>query len=121
MLAVLALVLAMTGIYAAVACAVQERTRELGIRMALGASRGAVGLDVLHRVTVTVAFGLAGGIALYAWASRFITSQLFGLSALNPLVVSGAAGLLLVTALAAAALPARRATGVDPTIALRTE
>lgn len=120
-LAILALGLAMAGIYAAIACAVQERTRELGIRMALGASRLAVGRDVLRRTVMTAAIGLAGGLAVYAWASRYIASQLFGVSALDPATVSTACGLLLVTALAAAWLPARRATRVDPTIALRAE
>jgi len=100
---------------------VQERTRELGIRMALGASRAAIGRDVLRRTVMTAAIGLAGGVALYVWASRFIESQLFGLSALDPATVSIACGLLLVTAVAAAWLPARRATRVDPTIALRAE
>jgi ABC-type antimicrobial peptide transport system permease subunit len=89
--------------------------------MALGASRLAVGRDVLRRTVMTAAIGLAGGLAVYAWASRYIASQLFGVSALDPATVSTACGLLLVTALAAAWLPARRATRVDPTIALRAE
>jgi predicted permease len=120
-LAVLALGLAAAGIYAAIACAVQERTRELGIRMALGASRPAIGRDVLLRTAVVVAVGLAGGLALYAWASQFLSSQIFGLSALDPVVIAAACGMLLATALAAAWLPTQRATRVDPTVALRAE
>jgi len=120
-LAILALGLAIAGLYAAVACTVQERTRELGIRMALGASRVAIGRDVLRRAAAMAAVGLVGGLALYVWASQFIASQLFGLSALDPAVVTAACGLLVATALAAAWLPARRATRVDPTIALRAE
>jgi hypothetical protein len=120
-LAVLALGLAAAGIYAAMACGVQERMREFGIRMALGASRPVIGRHVLQRAVVVVTLGLAGGLALYGWASQYIASQVFGLSALDPAAVATAAGLLVVTALAAVWLPARRATRADPKIALQAE
>ena len=118
-LAALALAIAVAGIYSAVACRVAEQTRELGIRMALGATQRTVGLGVLRRVLVLAALGTAAGLALYGWGSRFIEAWLYGVSSLDAATLVGAAALILVAALAAAWLPARRATRVDPTIAMR--
>jgi len=120
-LAGIALVLAASGIYGAMACSVHERTREFGIRMALGASRPAVGREVLRRAVTIAGLGLCGGFGLYFWVSRFLESRLFAISALDPIMLAGASALLLGAALAAAWLPTRRATRVDPTIALRAE
>ncbi|MGZ4966717.1 MAG: ABC transporter permease [Chthoniobacterales bacterium] len=116
-----ALLLAAGGIYAVIAFLVTTRTREIGVRLALGAQRG----DVLHLVighalklvSVGVIFGLAGAIA----ATRAIASLLYSTSATDPVTYGGVAALLIVFALLASYLPARRAMNVDPMVALRYE
>jgi putative ABC transport system permease protein len=119
--AMLALVLAGIGIYGVMAYAVVQRTQEIGVRMALGARRADVLRMILSfglRMTlVGVAIGLAGAIAF----SRLLTSLLFQVSAINPLVFSLAAAALVAMAVLAAFLPARRATRIDPMQALRAE
>ncbi len=117
----LALLLAAVGLYGVMAHAVNRRTREIGIRLALGAQ----GRDVLRQmlgegmalVMIGVALGLAGAIAL----TRLMKTLLFGVSATDPLTFSVIVGLLLVVALFACFIPARRATRVDPLVALRSE
>jgi putative ABC transport system permease protein len=121
MVAILATLLAMAGIYAVVSHAVYERTREFGIRVALGATRGAIVANVVRRISLTSAAGMLAGLGLFAVASRWLASRVYGVSALDPLTIAAAMGVLLATALAAAWLPARRAGAVDPTIALRVE
>jgi predicted permease len=118
---VLALVLACIGLYGLLAYSVTQRTREIGIRMALGAqSRRVVGL-VVGRAAKLVVVGLALGLAA-TWAStRWIESMLFGLTATDPLVLLGSIALLAGAAQLAAYLPARRASRVDPLVALRCE
>jgi predicted lysophospholipase L1 biosynthesis ABC-type transport system permease subunit len=118
-LAALALAIAVAGIYSAVACRVAEQTRELGIRLALGASQRTVGLAVLRRVLVLATLGTAVGLALYGWGARFIEAWLYGISSLDAATLGGATALSLLATLAAAWLPVRRATRVDPTIAMR--
>jgi predicted permease len=117
----LATVLAALGLYGVMAYAVSLRTREIGIRMALGARRASVlGLvlrDVAILVGIGVALGLPGGYGL----ARVVQSQLFGLQALDPATFALATGTLLVTAFVAGYVPARRATRVDPMVALRYE
>jgi putative ABC transport system permease protein len=116
-----ALLLATTGIYSVMAHAVAERTQELGIRLALGAQRGDILRLVVGQGLKFVALGLAFGLA-GAWAAtRVLRSILYGVSATDPLTFAGLALLLLLVALAACWLPARRATKVDPLIALRAE
>ena len=117
----LATALAGLGLYGVMAYAVAQRTREIGIRMALGAARRDVMRMVLRDVALLaglgVAFGLPGGYGL----GRVIQSQLFGLDARDPVTFAAATAALLLAALCAGYLPARRATRVDPLVALRSE
>jgi ABC-type antimicrobial peptide transport system permease subunit len=121
LIGVVALTLSICGVFAVSVHSVAERWREFGIRMALGAPTHAVRASVLLRSTVLAVPGLTTGLAAYLWASRVIESRLFGISALDPLTLGGACAVLLIAALVAAWLPARRATRVDPTIALRCD
>ncbi|MGH9837606.1 MAG: FtsX-like permease family protein [Blastocatellia bacterium] len=119
--AALGLALAAIGIYGVLSYAVAERTHEIGLRMALGAQAGDVlRLILKHGLALTVAglgLGLAGALAL----TRLIKSYLFGVSATDPLTLVAVASLLLIVALVACWMPARRATKVDPMIAIRCE
>jgi predicted permease len=119
--AALALLLATVGIYGVIAYVVGQRTQEIGIRMALGAQRTDVLRLMLWEGTrlalVGVAIGIAGAIAL----TRLMSKVLYGVSATDPLTFSGVALALMLVAIAACYIPARRATRVDPMRALRTE
>jgi predicted permease len=120
--AVLALLLASIGLYGLMSYAVTRRTREIGIRVALGAQRENVLWIVLRETLVLALFGIAIGIPSALAATRFIASMLFGLSQSDlPTITGGVSLLLLVVALFAGYLPARRASGIDPMVALRTE
>jgi len=117
----LATLLAAIGLYGVMSYAVTRRTREIGIRMALGAESGRVLWLVLKEVAVMAAVGIAGGLAVAFWLTRQIQAQLFGLAATDPATLAGAAGLLALIALAAGYFPARRATTIDPLVSLRAE
>jgi ABC-type antimicrobial peptide transport system permease subunit len=116
-----ALLLASLGIYALISYSVNQRTKEIGIRMAMGASSGRVQRDVLIKTLrlalAGVALGTLGSFALSKW----IESLLFGTTATDPAVFSGVILLLCSVALVAAYVPARRASRIDPMQALRTE
>lgn len=119
--AALALVIAATGISGVIAYSVSQRTHEIGIRMALGAQRGQVLSMVLRQGLAIVASGLGIGLVLALFASRFMTELLYDTSHRDALTFAGVILVLLVAAIAAAFVPARRAAGVNPTIALRSE
>jgi predicted permease len=118
---VVGLLLAAVGIYGVVAHSVRERTREMGLRIALGARAGSVLVLALRRVIALCVAGALIGILVAALLARPLGSLLFGVGTADPLTFGGVAALLLVVAVAAAWLPARRATHVDPVQALRSE
>jgi predicted permease len=119
--ALLALVLATSGIYAVLAAAVVERTREVGIRVAVGARRGDVLAMVLADAGRLALAGIAVGLVLAVAASRLLEGQLQGVGTLDPTTYAAVSLLLLAVALAAGAIPALRATRIDPVKALRAE
>ena len=119
--AILALVIACVGLYGTMAYAVARRTREIGIRLALGARRSRVIWMVLREVCVLTAFGLAISVPTALATSRFVGSFLFGTKPNDPGALAVAAAILLSAALLAGYGPARRASRVDPMIALRHE
>ena len=116
-----ALLLACLGLYGVTAYAVTRRTREIGIRMAVGASRGRVLGNVLRGALAQVAIGLALGGPVVYLAGRYLQSTLFGIGAHDPVVIAGAALVLSAFAALAALIPARRAATMDPVKALRVE
>jgi len=101
--------------------AVSRRTREIGVRMALGADGGTVLRLVLRQGLLLTGIGMALGLAGGAAAAQLLRSLLFGISALDPMAFGGAALLFAAVSIAASYIPARRAVRVDPMIALRSE
>jgi putative ABC transport system permease protein len=117
--AVVALGLAAIGVHAVVAYSVARRTREFGVRIALGASRASVVGLALREALTPVLAGAVLGLLLAAAAARVIQTLLFEVSALDPIALAGAATVLVAVALAAAWFPARRASALDPVAALK--
>jgi len=116
-----ALALAGVGVYGVIAYSVAERTHEIGIRVALGASRGDVAGMVMGQGMVMTLIGSVAGLAGAVFATRFLSSLLYGIQPRDPVTLGAAAMVLGVVALAACWVPARRAMRVDPMVALRHE
>jgi ABC-type antimicrobial peptide transport system permease subunit len=117
----LALLLACIGLYGVMSYSVAGRTREIGIRMALGAKSNSVLWMVLREAMIMLAIGIAIGIPLSSAGTRALRSMLFGVGLFDPPSIGSSVLLLLAVGLIAAFLPARRATKVDPMVALRYE
>ncbi len=118
---VVALFLATLGIYGVLAYLVAQRTREIGIRVALGSNRAAILKLVLREGFELVVIGLVLGIIGAVSMQKAVASEIYGVRALDPLVLVSVMAVLAIVALAACAVPARRAVRVDPIIALRSE
>jgi putative ABC transport system permease protein len=119
--AVLALVLAAIGIYGVVSYMVEQRTNEIGIRMALGAEQGSVLAMVTRHGLLLAGIGVAGGLAGAFGLTRFLKTLLYGVKPADPVTFASVAAALLLVAALASVIPALRATRVDPVIALRSE
>jgi macrolide transport system ATP-binding/permease protein len=119
--AILALVIACVGLYGTVSYNVARRTSEIGIRMALGAQRGLVVRMILKQVLILAAGGLAIGVPVAFGTSKLVASFLFGTKPNDPVALSAAVAILIGTAVLAGYAPARRASRIDPMVALRHE
>jgi ABC-type antimicrobial peptide transport system permease subunit len=119
--AIVTLLLGAIGLYGVMAYLVTLRTRELGVRIALGADPRAVAMMMTNQGLVLTAIGIGGGLVLFALVARFLRSFLFGVAASDPVTITGAALLLVAIAALASWIPARRAARVDPADALRAE
>jgi predicted permease len=117
----MALVLGIIGIYGVIAYAVTQRTREIGIRMALGAQAAGLRQMFVRQGLLLAGIGAIIGLAAAAGLTRLMSSLLFGVAALDPLTYAGVAAILIAAAALASYLPARRATRVDPLDALRAD
>ena len=120
-LGLVGLLLVGLGLYGVTAFSVQQRTREIGVRMALGARRADVLRMVLGQGLRLAAWGAGVGLLIAAAAAQLLSSLLYGVSALDPITFAGVAALVLIVAALATLVPARRATRVDPLVALRDE
>ncbi|HTP32282.1 MAG TPA: ABC transporter permease [Candidatus Acidoferrales bacterium] len=120
-LGAISMLLAGVGLYGVMAYSVNQRTREIGIRMALGADREGVLRMVMQRGLMLALSGIAAGLAIALAASTEIAPLLYGVSPADPVSIAGAALFLLAVAVLASLIPALRATRVDPTVALRQE
>jgi len=117
----LSLVLASLGLYGVMSYAISRRTGEIGIRMAMGAGRGDVARMVVRETLLVACIGVSIGVTAAVAGTRLIEGQLFGLAATDPVTISLAAAVMIAVSLAAGYLPARRASRVDPMVALRHE
>jgi predicted permease len=119
--AALALILACVGIYGVISYLVAQRTHEIGVRMALGAQRLEVMRLILGQGARMATIGVAIGSVAALGLTRLMANQLFGVTAHDPLTFTGVAGVIMLVAIAACYVPARRAMRVDPVVALRSE
>ena len=119
--AAIALVLALIGIYGVLSYAVVQRTQEIGIRMALGAGTPEIVKLIVQEAMALTVSGVVIGSAGAIWAARVLAGQLYGVKSDDAVTFITVSSILIATAMLAAYLPARRATGVDPMIALRAE
>jgi ABC-type antimicrobial peptide transport system permease subunit len=117
----LSLLLACLGLYGVISYAVVRRTSEIGVRMALGATRSDVLRTILAESMMLVAVGIAIGVPAMLAVSRLVAARLFGVGPADPVTITGAIVVLAAAAAVAAFLPARRAARVDPMVALRCE
>ena len=119
--ALLATLLAVVGLYGVLAFVVTRRTREIGIRMALGAGRSIIVGLVMSEMLLFFAVGVGLGLVTAFAAGRYVESQLFGVNAADPVVFAASGASLLAASLAAALVPAWRAARIDPLRALRAD
>jgi ABC-type antimicrobial peptide transport system permease subunit len=119
--AVIALLLGVVGLYGVIAYSVSQRTREIGVRMALGAQRPAIYSMIMRQAGLLTAIGVVLGLACSIGAGLAMRRLLFGVAAWDATTLSAVAVVLAAAALAASFLPARRAASVNPTDALRAE
>ena len=119
--AVLALILGIVGLYGVLSYAVAERTREIGVRMALGAAARRVQLMIVGQGAQVLGVGIAVGVGIALLATRALGAMLFGVEAFDVGTYLGVSAVMVLVGLAASYLPARRASSVDPMESLRTE
>jgi len=112
-----ALLLASIGIFGVISYSVSQRTAEIGVRMALGARPADVARLILRQGGLVIALGITAGLGAALWLSRYLRTQLYAVSPVDPGVYATVAGLLAAVAIAACLIPARRAAKVDPTVA----
>lgn len=117
----LAVILAAVGIYGVMAFSVAQRTNEIGIRLAVGATQEQVRNMIMGECTRTTGVGLAFGITVALGLTHVVRSMLYGIDAFDPMTIAATVGLILVVALAATWVPALRAAGLQPMVALRNE
>ncbi|HYE88739.1 MAG TPA: FtsX-like permease family protein, partial [Vicinamibacterales bacterium] len=117
----MAVLLALIGVHGALAYSVARRTREIGVRLAVGATPSAAARSIVREGVLVCVIGVGIGIPLAAMTARSLRSLLFGISDSDPLTFAAAATLFLVLGVAASLGPARRAANVDPAIALRAD
>ena len=115
----LAIALCAVGVYGTIGYWVAERAREIGVRMALGATRRGIRLMIVARACVLSAAGVGIGIVLSIWSGRLLSTLLFDVQPFDPATIAAAAALVLATGAAAAYIPARRASALDPLTVIR--
>jgi putative ABC transport system permease protein len=118
---ILALILAAVGLYGVLAYSTEQRTREIGVRLALGSPRSSIVITVLREMALIAAIATVIALPSVVFLARYFRSQLYGVTVYDPITLAASTALIIVTVLIAAALPARRAAGVQPMQALRTE
>ena len=118
---ILTLILAAAGLYGVLAFSVAQRTREIGIRRAIGSGRAGVAVLVFRRIVLQLALGLGIGVALALPWSAMLANPAFHTRAYDPLIFGGTIALVLLVALVSALVPLRRALRIDPMLALRHE